>query len=48
MVDYKFGIYGWSNFKLCILDLSVRKAFSNYHGSDIKKILYKLGLSSCK
>lgn len=46
--DYKFGIYGWSNFKLCVLDLSVRKAFSNYHGSDIKKILYKLGLSSCK
>lgn len=46
--NYKFGLYGWSNFKICVLDLNAGKAFSNYVGRDIKKIFYKLGLSSCK
>lgn len=46
--DYKFGMYGWSNFRLCVLDLNSQKTFSNYQGSDIKKIFYKLGLSSFK
>lgn len=44
--NYKFGFYGYSNFKLCVLDLSLGKTYSNYQGSDIKKIFYKLGLSS--
>lgn len=46
--NYNFGLYGWSNFKLCALDLSSGKSVSNFQGRDIKKLLFQTGLASCK
>lgn len=46
--NYKFGLYGWSNFKLCALDLSTGNVVNNFQGRDIKKLFNKTGLLSCK
>lgn len=39
--SYKFGFYGWSNFKLAAIEVSSGRLFSNRLGSDTKKILAK-------
>jgi len=38
---YKFMIYGWSNFKLAVVDLSKQKIATNWHGSEMKSFLKK-------
>lgn len=40
--SYKCGLYGWSNFKLAVKELSSSDAWSNRLGSDMKKLLYKI------
>lgn len=40
--SYKFGIYGYSNFKLAIKELSTNQVFSNRLGTDYKKLLLKI------
>lgn len=37
--SYKFTLYGWSNFRLVVKELSSNKVYSNRLGSDLKKIL---------
>ena len=46
--NYMLGLYGWSNFKLCALNLETGKTVSNFHGRDISRLFVKLGLSSEK
>lgn len=36
--SYKFGIYGWSRFRLCIYEETSRKCFANRFADDIKKL----------
>ncbi len=36
--SYKFGIYGWSRFRLCIYEEASRKCFANRFADDIKKL----------
>jgi len=38
---YKFMLYGWSNFKFAVIDVSNSSAGSNGQGSDLKKFLLK-------
>lgn len=36
--SYKFGIYGWSRFRLCVYDDSASKCYTNRFADDIKKL----------
>ena len=36
--SYKFGIYGWSRFRLCVYDVSASKCYTNRFADDIKKL----------
>ena len=36
--SYKFGFYGFSNFKLCVYDIEKIKCFYNYFGKDMAKL----------
>lgn len=38
---YKFMLYGWSNFKLAVVDLSKAATGANSQGSDLQKFLLK-------
>ncbi len=38
---YKFMIYGWSNFKLVVVDLKSGKVFSNGQGAETKDFIRK-------
>lgn len=40
--SYKWGFFGWSNFKLAIKELSSNKVYFNRLGSDWKKLLLKI------
>lgn len=46
--SYKFGLYGWSNFRLCAMELSSGQIFYNRFGSDLKKILANIKNSFLK
>jgi len=37
--SYKFGMFGWSNFRICALEISSGRVFYNRLGKDLKKIL---------
>lgn len=37
--SYKFGFFGWSSFRLAVLNASSGKAVCNYRGQDLKKLL---------
>ncbi|MCQ2593127.1 MAG: hypothetical protein MJ188_10140 [Treponema sp.] len=39
--SYKFTLFGWSNFKLVVVDMSTGEVASNYHGGDIKTFVKK-------
>ena len=41
-VSYKLGLYGWSNFKLAVKDLSTGMVYCNRMGSDVKKLVQKI------
>ena len=41
-VSYKLGLYGWSNFKLAVKDLSTGMVYCNRMGSDAKKLVQKI------
>ena len=41
-VSYKLGLYGWSNFKLAVKDLSTGMVYCNRMGSDVKKMIQKI------
>ena len=43
--SYKFGIYGWSNLRLCAMELSSGQIYCNKFGSDLKKILANIKTS---
>ena len=45
---YKLGIYGWSNFRLCAMELSSGQIYCNKFGSDLKKILANIKTSFLK
>lgn len=36
--SYKFGFWGWSNYKLCTLEFFSNKFYANRLGKDLKKI----------
>lgn len=36
---YRFLLCGWSNFRLCVLDLSCGKCYCNWHGRNLRKVL---------
>lgn len=46
--SYKFGIYGWSNLRLCAMELSSGQIYYNRFGSDLKKILANIKNSFLK
>lgn len=37
---YKCLLFGWSNFRLCVLDLSNGKCYCNRYGKNLKKVFY--------
>ena len=41
-VSYKLGLFGWSNFKLAVKDLSSGAVFCNRLGSELKKMIQKI------
>ena len=41
-VSYKLGLYGWSNFKLAVKDLSTGMVYCNRLGSEVKKMIQKI------
>lgn len=41
-ISYRFGFFGWSNFKLVVKELSSDLVFCNRMGSDLKKLLSKI------
>lgn len=41
-VSYKLGLYGWSNFKIVIKDLSTGLVYCNRLGSEVKKMIQKI------
>ena len=41
-VSYKLGLYGWSNFKLAVKDLSTGMVYCNRLGSEVKKLVQKI------
>ena len=40
--SYRFGLWGWSNFKLIVLDLTSKKSASNRLGRDFEKNIRKV------
>lgn len=42
--NYRFGFYGYSNFKLAIYECNSGNSYSNYFGKDFIKIFNKIGL----
>ena len=40
--SYKLGLYGWSNFKLAVKDLSTGMVYCNRLGSEVKKMIQKI------
>lgn len=39
--SYKYTIYGWSNFKLVVVDMKNNKVVSNFKGEDTKSFIKK-------
>lgn len=44
--NYAFGLYGYSVFKLAVVDLAEKKVFTNFQGRDAKQLFNKIGLLS--
>ena len=42
--SYRLGFYGYSNFRFAAVSVSEKKAVTNFHGRDLKKIFVKNGL----
>ena len=36
---YKFGMYGWSNYRLAVIECTKKRAFFNHHGRSLKKLV---------
>lgn len=36
---YKLGIYGWSNYRLAVIECNKKRAFFNHHGRTLKKLV---------
>lgn len=36
---YKFGFYGWSNYRLAVIECNKKRAFFNHHGRSLKKLV---------
>lgn len=36
--NYKLGFWGWSNFRIAVVELNKKEVYCNRHGKDLKKV----------